>query len=325
MSKFQPMSTVKGGIKNTCPAPARRPSLTRCLRRPPGRIIPIAMTRNKHGKTWKPRPAAAAGKPAPAAQPGGLSHKPSAAGAYWLFGRHPVLAALANRRRRVLRLLATPAQEAELNAAHKSADPKAKLPEIEPVAPQDLDRLLPVGSLHQGMAAEVLPLGDLDLHEICEISPENPVNLVLVLDQVTDPHNVGAIIRSGAAFGARAIITTDRHAPPESGALAKSASGTLEILPWVRVINLARALDDLAELGYWRVGLDGSAEATIDEVDAGANIALILGAEGAGLRRGTIEHSDYLARLPISPAVESLNVSNAAAVALYALTRKPGN
>jgi 23S rRNA (guanosine2251-2'-O)-methyltransferase len=280
------------------------------------------MTRNKHGKHWKPRLGPSGGQPL-AAPGGGFSAKPSAKGAFWLYGRHPVLAALVNPRRHVLRLVASDNAREELDKALKNCSPELKRPEAEPLSPQDLDRLLPAGSLHQGMAAEVLPLADLDLHEICELRPENPHNLVLVLDQVTDPHNVGAIIRSGAAFGARAVVTTDRHAPPESGALAKSASGALEIMPWVRVINLARALDDLAELGFWRIGLDGSAEKAIDRIDPGQNVVLVLGAEGAGLRRGTIDHCDYTARLPISPAVESLNVSNAAAVALYALTRNP--
>ncbi len=141
--------------------------------------------------------------------------------------------------------------------------------------------------------------------------------MVLILDQVTDPHNVGAIIRSAAAFGARAIITTDRHAPPESGTLAKSASGALEVLPWVRVTNLSRALDSLAEMGYWRLGLDGTAEMSIREADFGKNIALVMGAEGRGLRKGSRTHCDALIKLPIRRTVESLNVSNAAAIALY--------
>lgn len=294
------------------------------LRPARARIIPINMTQNKSSKHWKSRSSQHGGKPRTAAPSGSFSHKPSTAGAYWLFGRHPVLAALANPRRHIFRLLATAPHFDELGAALKKSGPNPKRPEAEVIDAQDLDRLLPPGSLHQGMACEVLPLPDLDLHDVCEAIGESAINLVLVLDQVTDPHNIGAIIRSGAAFGARAVITTDRHTPPESGSLAKSASGALEILPWVRVINLAKALDDLAEMGFWRVGLDGTAEKTIDQIDPGTKIALVLGAEGAGLRRGTIDHCDYLARLPISSAVESLNVSNAAAVALYALTCKSG-
>jgi len=141
-----------------------------------------------------------------------------------------------------------------------------------------------------------------------------------VLDQVTDPHNVGAILRSAAAFDALGIVTQDRHAPSETGTLARSAAGTLEVVPWVRVVNLARALEEIAEAGFWRIGLTGHAESTLAQVMGDARIALVLGAEGEGMRQNTEAHCDQLAKLPISPKVESLNVSNAAAVALYAVT-----
>ncbi|HKR93662.1 RNA methyltransferase, partial [Novosphingobium sp.] len=130
--------------------------------------------------------------------------------------------------------------------------------------------------------------------------------------------NVGAIMRSAAAFNACAIVTQDRHAPPESGTLAKSASGALEVLPWVRVVNLARALEEVADAGYWRIGLDGEAESTLAQALPAGPVALVLGAEGDGLRHNIVQHCDAVARLPISEAMESLNVSNAAAIALYA-------
>jgi 23S rRNA (guanosine2251-2'-O)-methyltransferase len=166
------------------------------------------------------------------------------------------------------------------------------------------------------VVVEVEPLEEVWLDDLLTNAPERAV--LLVLDQVTDPHNVGAILRSAAAFGAIGIVTQDRHSPPESGVVAKAASGALERMSWVRVVNLARALEDIAQAGFWRIGLTGDAETSLDRALGPARVALVLGAEGPGLRPNTREHCDALARLPISDAVESLNVSNAAAVALYA-------
>jgi 23S rRNA (guanosine2251-2'-O)-methyltransferase len=180
----------------------------------------------------------------------------------------------------------------------------------------DLGRLIPTDAPHQGVVIEVEPLEDVWLDDILTSAPERAT--LLVLDQVTDPHNVGAILRSAAAFGAVGIVTQDRHSPPESGALAKAASGTLETVPWVRTVNLARALGDIAEAGFWRIGLTGDADIDLKDALGPNRVALVLGAEGPGLRLNTREHCDALARLPITRAVESLNVSNAAAVALYA-------
>jgi 23S rRNA (guanosine2251-2'-O)-methyltransferase len=182
----------------------------------------------------------------------------------------------------------------------------------------DLGRLVPADAPHQGVVIEVDPLEDVWLDEIVAGAGERAV--LLVLDQVTDPHNVGAILRSAAAFGAVGIVTQDRHSPPESGALAKAASGALETTPWVRAVNLARALEEIAEAGFWRIGLAGEADTDLKEALGPQRVALVLGAEGPGLRPNTREHCDALARLPITSAVESLNVSNAAAVALYAAT-----
>jgi 23S rRNA (guanosine2251-2'-O)-methyltransferase len=180
----------------------------------------------------------------------------------------------------------------------------------------DLGRLVPHDAPHQGVVIETEPLEDVWLDDVLGDSPERAV--LLVLDQVTDPHNVGAILRSAAAFGAVGIVTQDRHSPPESGALAKAASGALERVPWVRVVNLARALEEIGEAGFWRIGLAGEAEMGLKDALGSPRVALVLGAEGPGMRQNTREHCDALARLPIGDAIESLNVSNAAAVALYA-------
>ena len=180
----------------------------------------------------------------------------------------------------------------------------------------DLGRLVPHDAPHQGVVIEVEPLHEVWLDGLLHEAGDRAV--LLVLDQVTDPHNVGAIIRSAAAFGAIGIVTQDRHSPPESGALAKAASGALERVPWARVVNLARALEEIGDAGFWRIGLAGDAEADLKDSLGPSKVALVLGAEGPGLRPNTREHCDALAKLPISDMVESLNVSNAAAVALYA-------
>jgi len=182
----------------------------------------------------------------------------------------------------------------------------------------DLGRLVPNDAPHQGVVIEVEPLEEVWIDDLLVSAPERAI--ILVLDQVTDPHNVGAILRSAAAFGALGLVTQDRHSPAESGVVAKAASGALERVPWARVVNLARALGQIADAGFWRIGLTGDAEMDLKDALGPPRVALVLGAEGGGLRHNTREHCDALARLPISEAVESLNVSNAAAVALYAAT-----
>jgi 23S rRNA (guanosine2251-2'-O)-methyltransferase len=185
--------------------------------------------------------------------------------------------------------------------------------------PADLARLIPGDAPHQGIVAEVDPLEDIWLGDLIA-QGEGDNRPLLLLDQVTDPHNVGAILRSAAAFDALGIVTQDRHSPPESGTVARAASGALESVPWVRVVNLARALDEIGEAGFWRVGLTGHSDDTLGEVIGDHRIALVLGAEGEGMRQNTEAHCDALAKLPISDRVESLNVSNAAAIALYAVS-----
>ena len=225
---------------------------------------------------------------------------------FW--GKHAVAAALDNPDRKVLRAWAT------REAAGFMQFPKEVQVTLADVA--DLGRLVPHDAPHQGVVIEVEPLEDAWIDEILAGAPERSV--LLVLDQVTDPHNVGAILRSAAAFGAAGIVTQDRHSPPESGALAKAASGALERVPWVRVVNLARALEEIGDAGFWRIGLAGEAEMDLKDALGPPRVALVLGAEGPGMRQNTREHCDSVARLPISDAIESLNVSNAAAVALYA-------
>jgi 23S rRNA (guanosine2251-2'-O)-methyltransferase len=232
--------------------------------------------------------------------------KPENRPRFW--GRHAVAAALDNPERRVVRLWLT----------REAAEFLVPPPDIQVTYADvaDLARLVPGDAPHQGVVAEVERLEDMLLDELLDQAEDG--RPLLVLDQVTDPHNVGAILRSAAAFDALGIVTQDRHAPPESGALAKAASGALEIVPWVRVVNLARALDDMAQAGFWRIGLAGEADMTLAEALGPARVALVLGAEGEGMRQNTAAHCDALARLPIGGKMESLNVSNAAAIALYA-------
>jgi len=225
---------------------------------------------------------------------------------FW--GRHAVAAALANPAREVVRLWATREAAAALDIA-------SPIP-VTFAEAADLGRLVPRDAPHQGLVAEVERLPDLVLADLLdEAADRRPL---LILDHVTDPHNVGAILRSAAAFDALGLVTQDRHAPGESGALAKAASGALETVSWVRVVNLARALDDMAQAGFWRIGLDGTAERTLAEALGPPRVALVLGAEGEGLRQNVAAHCDALARLPIADRIESLNVSTAAAIALYA-------
>lgn len=246
-------------------------------------------------------------------------HRPSQAPGnrprFW--GRHAVTAALANPERTVRKVWGT-----------RDALAALSLPPVVPVVyadVADLGRMVPADAPHQGLVIEVDPLEDVwlgDLLDQANVGEDH--RPLLVLDQVTDPHNVGAILRSAAAFDAVGLVTQDRHAPPESGALARAASGALEAVPWVRVVNLARALEEIAEAGFWRVGLTGHADRTLADAIGHQRVALVLGAEGEGMRQNTEAHCDELAKLPISGRVESLNVSNAAAIALYAVAARGG-
>ena len=238
-------------------------------------------------------------------------------GSYWIYGNHAVLAAIDNPERRIRRLLqANP--DAERSAQGGSDRP---LPRWETVDRGILDRVAGREAVHQGIAAQVDPLPETGVEDIAARAADRPEAKIVVLDQVTDPHNVGAILRSAAAFGALAVVLTERNAAPESGVLAKAASGALEIVPLVRVTNLARAMEQLKAAGFWCAGLAAEGERTLAEARLSGRVALCLGAEGSGLRRLTRQHCDLLVRLPTSGPIGHLNVSNAAAVALYELNR----
>jgi len=243
----------------------------------------------------------------------GVQREHSGAGGLWLYGLHAVAAALANPRRKVLRVVVTPRAAEELGDSVHRFHPE--LAEMDAIS-----RLLPTGSVHQGAAVLSENLPKLDLDEVLA-SPNEGRRIVVVLDQLTDPHNVGAILRSCAAFEVAAVVVQDRHAPPESGVLAKAASGALDRVPYVEVVNIARALEDLGRMGFWRIALAADGEMNLREAAPLSDIVLVLGAEGAGIRKLVRERCDSSARIPISNAMESLNVSNAAAIALYEMRR----
>jgi 23S rRNA (guanosine2251-2'-O)-methyltransferase len=228
----------------------------------------------------------------------------------WIYGMHPALAALANPRRVVKRALVT------ANALRRLEEAGGRLPVApEEKTPRDLDKLLGSEAVHQGIALEVEPLPALDIAELRQ------ARLVVVLDQITDPHNVGAVLRSATAFGADAVMTTGRHAPVESGVLAKAASGAADLLPIIEVRNLARGMEELRGLGFTLIGLDSEGDRAIGDAWSGNRIALVLGAEGKGLRRLTRDTCDVVARLDAPGPIKSLNVSNAAAISLYLAAR----
>ncbi len=222
-----------------------------------------------------------------------------------IYGFHSVAAALKAPRRELIRLYATPAAAERL-----SAEIAARGVETQIMTVEEISARAPREAVHQGLLLEARPLAPIDVAEL----PAN--GLVLVLDQITDPHNVGAILRTAAAFGVDALVTTERHSPEFAGALAKSASGGVEHVPICSVTNLARALAEMGDMGYWRIGLDSEAPIRLTDETLSRPMALVLGAEGRGLRRLTRERCDRLARLDLPGPIKSLNVSNACAIAL---------
>jgi 23S rRNA (guanosine2251-2'-O)-methyltransferase len=240
-------------------------------------------------------------------------------GPTWLYGVHTALAALANPARDWSRILTCDPDLADRIANTISADRKSA---IEKVTREFLESNLPDGAVHQGIAVLASSLDPVSLDDICDqIASASPPARIVVLDQVTDPHNVGAIIRTAAAFQASAIVVQDRHSPSITGVLAKAASGGLEHCPIVRVTNLARALESLQRAGVWCIGLDSEASQSVRAAKTAGPMALVLGAEGDGLRRLTRETCDTLAVIPYTGPLASLNVSNAAAIALYEIAQ----
>lgn len=233
---------------------------------------------------------------------------------YFLFGRNSVLAALNNSQRECVQLIATAKALTDI----KIPKHHASLHTIPVESADTIHAAVPIGAPHQGVLLEVRPLPGIAVDELTPIDGRK--NIILMLDQVTDPQNVGACIRSAAAFGARAIITQDRNSPQETGTLARAAAGTIETVPWVQVTNLSQALDTLKDMGYWHVGLDGNTNTSIRGLTMGDNIVIVMGSEGSGLRPLIRKNCDMIARIPMTDAVESLNVAAAATVTLYELS-----
>lgn len=239
---------------------------------------------------------------------------------YWLYGRHAALAALANPARHVHRIIMTRNTADELGSTIRQI---AGRPRVEIVEREEIEELIPGGAPHQGITLRVSPLPAQAIDAVPRAEADRR-RLVVVLDQVTDPRNMGAILRTAAVFGAVAVVTTERRSAPESGALAKAASGALDTLPMVRVPNLARALRTLKDYGYWVIALDHAAEERLETADLAPGLALVLGAEGHGLRSLTRDHCDKFVSIAVHPAakaarIDSLNVASAAAIALHAL------
>jgi len=232
----------------------------------------------------------------------------------WLFGLHAVRAALANPVRKVKRAVLTSRAAEEIGAT--------LLGRVrQEIADGDMvTKLLPAGAVHQGVALNCEHLPRRDLDDVLD-APSDGRRIVVILDQISDPQNTGAILRAAAAFGVSAVVVQDRHSPPESGTLAKAASGALDIVPYVHVVNITRTLEQLAKREFWRIALAGDGDGPLRDVMPAGDIALVLGSEGSGIRRLVRENCDASAFIPIDHKMESLNVSNAATAALYEMRR----
>ncbi len=297
-------------------------------RKPPGRAKSAP-----HGRKTPKRPNQSPGK-----LPGKLlgrrpAGKVGGGDRYWLYGWHAVRAALANPARTIVRARATPEAQKRLEAEARG-NLEARGVTLDSASRAELDALLPAGTVHQGLVLEVRPLTPpaladwldrIGLGEAADTrDPADPRAVLVALDQVSDPHNVGAVLRSAAAFGALAVLAPRHGQAPETGALAKAASGALDVIPYIDAGNLTRGLGLLKQRGFWILGLAGDAGADLAAADPGGPLVLVLGGEGKGLRRLTREACDLMAALPTRPPIDQLNISNAAAVALYELLGREG-
>ena len=238
----------------------------------------------------------------------------------WVFGPHACLAVLNNPKRNISRILFTKNAADEFDhLIEQFQNP----PEI--VDRSLIDAVLPPDCVHQGVAVLAAPLPYTDVLDVAASLEEATPAVFLALDQANDPRNIGAILRTAAAFGCCGVIMPDRGSPEESGTMAKAAAGALEIVSLLRVTNLVRTMEELNEHGFWSIGLDGSADQSLTDIDLTGRVVLVLGAEGSGLRRLTRETCDHLAKIPISEDMESLNLSNAAAISLYEIARQKMN
>lgn len=231
-----------------------------------------------------------------------------------LYGKHPVFEALNNPNRKIEKLLSTKENLEELKGKINSGL-------IKIVDRKEIDKLLPQNAVHQGLLLYASDLEEYDIEEICQMAEGKDKAYVLILDQVTDPQNIGAIIRSCVAFNCLALIMQEKHSPQETGAMAKSSVGMIEHLPICRVTNLSRAIQQLQKSGFWTVGMDGYAKTTVDKINKSGKTAIVMGSEGKGMRRLVSDNCDMTIRLDINPQVESLNVSTAAAIVLYEMNK----
>lgn len=229
-----------------------------------------------------------------------------------IYGRHAVLSALKNPKRHIQKLLIAAENKAEVEPLHVN---------FSVIDKKDFLKILPEDAVHQGFALYCNRLETYDIEDLIALAENRERCHILILDQVTDPQNIGAIIRSCAAFETLGLVVQDKNSPLESGAMDKASAGTIEFVPVARVTNLSRAIEKLKDAGFWVIGMDGYAETTIDKINKSGKIAIVMGSEGKGMRRLVQENCDSSVKLPISPNVESLNVSTAAAIALYELSK----